>query len=549
MKSRHKLSSYFPPSKLINHVTAATTAMSTEEVTKQKVASDQEDNTQDIIPATTNCCTKYCTKVKQRFLHFVCNDPYFKKWAEKSTIHGVDHVFIGQSFIRRSLWLLVLLGPLFLCFCGVRNRSITFSHRPTVTTVTVQRNENGLPFPAVTICNLNPVQKSYADERNISDTLRFLLNADLALLSGLPASFQQEECYDILNKTKGVQSNLTIYDIYKEGVIPSTTFIQSCIFGNGNDCRSDLQLVLTTSGPCYTFNGYHNEPDKIVKSTGFRYGLRMIINISQSEYIQSDNGDAGIKVVLHNRSKVPDPDASGIAIPPGQHAYVAIYPERLVSCPELLECASEHTSLEFFPQRKYSLSACRINEYYKRSLETCGCTDIAEPSVSTQNCTLNSSCCLAEALMTTKQALKCLPGCDKFVYKPSVSYSKYPSIVLAKDISSFFMNQSPEVIESNILALNVYFGSLHTTLSKTELTFGSTALIADIGGLFALFLGVSIISLIKIIFLFFDEIKRIFCPRRFRTAMEWFDLKVCNAITINNDIVDGMNEIVNTIAL
>ena len=532
----------------------ATTAMSAEEplpvtkVTKEKVPSEQED-TQDITPATTNCCTKSCTKGKQTFRRFVHTDPYFKKWAEKSTIHGVEHVFIGQSFIRRSLWSLVFLGALIGCFYGIIDRSIIFSHQPTATTVTVEKNENGLPFPAVTICNLNPVQKSYADERNISDTLRFLLNADLALLSGLPASFQQEECYDILNKTKGVQSNLTIYDIYKEGVIPSTTFIQSCIFGNGNDCRSDLQLVLTTSGPCYTFNGYHNEPDKIVKSTGFRYGLRMIINISQSEYIQSDNGDAGIKVVLHNRSKVPDPDASGIAIPPGQHAYVAIYPERLVSCPELLECASEHTSLEFFPQRKYSLSACRINEYYKRSLETCGCTDIA--SVSTQNCTLNSSCCLAEALMTTEQALNCLPGCDEFVYKPSVSYSKYPSIVLAKDISSFFMNENPEVIESNILALNVYFGSLHTTLSKTEFTYGFTALTADIGGLFALFIGASIISLIEIIFLFFDEIKRIFCPRKFRTAVEWFDLKVYNAITIDNinDNVDGVNGIVNTTAL
>ena len=531
-------------------MTAATTAMSTDEVTKQKVASDQEDNTQDITPATTNCCTKYYTKVKWTFLHFVYNDPYFKKWAKKSTIHGVDHVFIGQSFIRRSLWSLVLLGVLFLCFCGVRNRSITFSHRPTATTVTVQRNENGLPFPAVTICNLNPVQKSYADNHNISDTLRFLFNSDLALLSGLPASFQQEECYNILNKTKGVQSNLTIYDIYKEGVISSETFILSCIFGNRNDCRNDLQLVLTTSGPCYTFNGYNDEPNKTVNSTGFRYGLRMILNISQSDYIQSGNGDAGIKVVIHNHSEVPDPDASGIAIPPGQHAYVAMYPVRFVSRPELLECASEHTSLEFFPQRKYSLSACRINEYYKRSLETCGCTDIAEPSVSTQNCTLNSSCCLVEALMTTEQALKCLPGCDEFVYKPSVSYSKYPFDVLPKDITPFF-NQTSEIIESNILALNVYFGSLHTTVSKTEFTYGFTALISDIGGLFALFIGVSIISLIEIIVLFFDEIKRIFCPRKVRTAVEWFDLKVYNAITIDNinDNVDGLNGIVNTTAL
>ena len=528
----------------------ASTAMSTEEslpvtkVTKEKVPSEQED-TQDITPATTNCCTKSCTKGKQTFLRFVHTDPYFKKWAEKSTIHGVEHVFIGRSFIRRSFWSLVVLGALIFCFYGIICRSIIFSRRPTATTVTVEKNENGLPFPAVTICNLNPVQKSYADEHNISDTLRFLFNADLALLSGLPASFQQEECYDILNNTKGVQSNLTIYDIYKEGVIPSTTFIQSCIFGNGNDCRNDLQLVLTTSGPCYTFNGYNDEPNKTVKSTGFRYGLRMIINISQSDYIQSGNGDAGIKVVIHNRSEVPDPDASGIAIPPGQHAYVAIYPEQLLSRPELLECASEQTSLEFFPQRKYSLSACRINEYYKRSLETCGCTDIAETSVSTQNCTLNSSCCLAEALMTTEQALKCLPGCDEFVYKPSVTYSKYPSIVLAKDISSFFMNQSPEVIESNILALNVYFGSLHTTLAKTEFTDGFTALISDIGGLFALFIGASIISLVEIIVLFFDEIKRIFCLRKVRAAVEWFDLKVYNAIAIN-DNVDG---IVNTTAL
>ena len=535
----------------------ANTAMSTEEslpvtkVTKEKVPSEQEDETQDITPSTTNCCAKCCTKGKRTCLHFVYTDPYFKKWAEKSTIHGVDHVFIGQSYIRRSLWLLFFLGALGGCFYGIVDRSIIFSRRPTATTVTVEKNENGLPFPAVTICNLNPVQKSYADDQNISDTLRFLFNADLALLSGLPASFRQEECYNILNKTEGVQSNLTIYDIYKEGVISPKTFIQSCIFGNGNDCRDDFDLVLTTSGPCYTFNGYKSESDKIIRSTGFRFGLRIILNIEQSDYIQSGNGDAGIKVVLHSRSEVPDPDASGIAIPPGQHAYVAMYPEQLVSRPELLECASERTSLEFFPQRNYSLSACRINEYYKRSHETCGCTDIAEPSsVSTQNCTLASSCCLAEALMTTEQALNCLPGCDEFVYKPSVSYSKYPSAVLAKDISSFFINQTSEMIENNILALNVYFGSLHTTLSKTEFTYGLTALTADIGGLLALFIGASVISLIEIIFLFFDEIKRIFCPRKVRTAVEEFELKVHNAVgNIYSDNVNSLNGIVNTTAV
>ena len=519
-----------------------------QEVTKKKVASEQEDNTQDITPSTTNCCTNYCSKGKRTCLRFVYTDPYFKKWADKSTIHGVDHVFIGQSCIRRSLWLLVFLGALGGCFYGIVDRSIIFSRRPTATTVTVKENENGLPFPAVTICNLNPVQKSYADEHNISDTLRFLFNADLALLSGLPDSFRQEECYNILNKTKGVQSELTIYDIYKEGVISPKTFIQSCIFGNGNDCRDDFDLVLTTSGPCYTFNGYksesdsyNNEFDMMVRSTGFRFGLRMILNIEQSDYIQSGNGDAGIKVVLHNRSEVPDPDASGIAISPGKHAYIAMYPEQLVSRPELLECASENTHLQFFPQKKYSLSACRMNEYYKRSLEICGCTDIAEFPVSTQNCTLNSSCCLAETLMTTEQALKCLPGCDEFVYKPSVSYSKYP----------FDVNQTSEMIENNILALNVYFGSLHTTVSKTEFIYGFTALASDIGGVFALFIGASIISLIEIIFLFFDEIKRIFCPRKVRTAIEKLDSKFRNAIAIDNihDNKDRVNGLVNTTTL
>lgn len=455
------------------------------------------------------CCKACCN------LPLFCKDRLLAKWADSSTIHGVDHIFSGKSKIRRLLWAFIVLAAIGGCLYTIIDRSIYFHSRPTVTTVTAVPHRDGVTFPSVTICNLSPIRRSYADSHNITEFLRYFLYTDSLLFED---QFRGESCRTLLTDSDDTGVSLTLREVFVNGRFRndgSFPFIQSCYFGdthNVTNCLSTLQPMLTPSGLCYTFNASLDSTP--VRSVGQRYGLRMVLNISQSEYIQSANSDAGIKVSIHNRHEIPTPELTGISVSPGSHATIALFPHTRSTDRRITDCNPLDFSLEFFPQRSYSASACRLNEYFKKSIELCGCTDIADniptsgPYSTARNCTVQDTCCLYDAYIASDQdALNCKPVCDDTTYDPSVSYSQFPSNSAA-NVISLFSQISTQVLESNILAVNVYLGSLETIVSRTEYSYDVSALFADIGGALALFVGASIISFVELFVLCFDETKR-----------------------------------------
>lgn len=266
-----------------------------------------------------------------------------------------------------------------------------------------------------------------------------------------------------------------------------------------------LRTTLTPRGLCYTFNGDPASQPLLVKSVGERFGLRMIFNVSQSDYIHSINGDAGIKVSVHTRDERPDPLLNGISVPPHSHASIALYPIRSISKPKITRCAPTNTQLSYFPGLSYTTSGCQMNEHFEQSLSQCGCVDVAESTAT--DCTVEDICCLYdEGTSTDALNSTCLPACDNMIYTSSVSYSQYPSDVTVSLLTSF-SSQSAESINDNILSFNIYFGSLHTIVTNTDYTYLWSGLLADIGGQLALFVGASVISFMELVLLCFDETK------------------------------------------
>ena len=81
---------------------------------------------------------------------------------------------------------------------------------------------------------------------------------------------------------------------------------------SGRVCNaSHFTPVFTKLGLCYTFNAGENETVLFAESTGTRSGLSLVINIHQSEYVSSDNFDAGVKVAVHPQTEPPLPDDIG----------------------------------------------------------------------------------------------------------------------------------------------------------------------------------------------------------------------------------------------
>ena len=107
---------------------------------------------------------------------------------------------------------------------------------------------------------------------------------------------------------------------------------------------------------------------------------------------------------------------------------------------------------------------------------------------------------------------ECPLECESVTYITSVSMSDYPSTNYAERLvqNSFIQNKfenrtdvSIEELRNNLLAINVYYGKLNyksfQESAKTEIV----DLVSNIGGTIGLFLGVSFLSFIEIIDLFF----------------------------------------------
>ena len=68
----------------------------------------------------------------------------------------------------------------------------------------------------------------------------------------------------------------------------------------GEECKeNDIRSKIEDMGQCFSFN---TDRDNILKTskTGAEFGLRLVLNIEQYEYIRGPSTDAGIKVWIHN---------------------------------------------------------------------------------------------------------------------------------------------------------------------------------------------------------------------------------------------------------
>ena len=148
-----------------------------------------------------------------------------------------------------------------------------------------------------------------------------------------------------------------------------------CVFA-GRVCNaSHFTPVFTKLGLCYTFNAGENETVHFAESTGTRSGLSLLLNIHQSEYVSSDNFDAGVKVAVHPQTEPPLPDDIGVGVPPGRNAFISLRQKDILdNTRRNCQGKSETSSFDFLRNKyNYSTSSCLVDCLLTSISENCGC--------------------------------------------------------------------------------------------------------------------------------------------------------------------------------
>ena len=297
----------------------------------------------------------------------------FRKYIENTTTHGVVRIFTGKSKARRLFWAIVVIFAAGFCLYNIVDQMILYAEDPTVTMVSQKENPGGIAFPAVTICNLNPFKKSvYESMVDMS-----ALSAILSLYTNLRSETCFNETFiDILN-----QGNVSYRHIQKVARHQAVDLIVSCTFA-GEECNhTDFSEVLTRLGYCYTFNSGRIADRPLLKSRGIgtRYGLSLILNVQQYEYLDWQlRLDAGVKVAVHSQEQPPVPDDIGIAIAPGRNMFIGIRQKNVTDTSDVGRrgrCRKEGTFNFFQDKFQYSSLSCLLDCFFTNITEECGCID------------------------------------------------------------------------------------------------------------------------------------------------------------------------------
>ena len=461
--------------------------------------------------SSPGCCAKGCS--------CKCRNKYVSKWLDDTTVHGIVHVFKSKSPVRRILWSIIFLAAAGYCLSNIIDRALYFASSPTSTTVSIELSDNQV-FPTVTICNLNPVKRSFVEPHGLKGLLRLTYQptTELSNISQLYNS-----CQMLSNNINSSIRALLVEEVYLQGQLPLDEFILECTFGASfKECKNDFVPIITNLGYCYSFN--IKEPLKYVQTTGTRAGLYLLINIDQTyEYIASFNGNAGIRIAIHPQGILPEPDERGIAIPPGKNGYISLKTIYTDDQTKKSQCNSHDSSLEYFPNFTYSVSSCRANSELKNNVKHCNCIDPRAnhfpPNIN--KCTIADLCCGLSSLFVLDSS-QCQPSCRKKEYQALVSYADFPSLDVGLSIANRY-NISIDQVYQDILAVNIYFEDLAITKSETTNSYSFVALLSDIGGQLGLFVGASVISMLEIGLLLFDIFKDLILNRTCRKKTREID--------------------------
>ncbi|CAB4063054.1 ASICN [Lepeophtheirus salmonis] len=239
-----------------------------------------------------------------------------------------------------------------------------------------------IPFPAVTICNMNKILKSQVNKidklakmypNNDTYKIEKLLVDEICATSVAPDEKKEGNKTMRGNnkkKHKQILDGATFHHYLKELSVSCKDMVLRCHFGGIKyDCSHMFTDVVTDDGKCCAFNimpdevmfrhfprnptaeknwkdwtpqdGYKNKPSqknilfgempRRTSSPGLTMGLSVLLNVQENEYYCTGSESVGFKILLHSPVDHPEMVDFGFGLPPGSENFISLLPSYIHS--------------------------------------------------------------------------------------------------------------------------------------------------------------------------------------------------------------------------
>ncbi|XP_046584648.1 amiloride-sensitive sodium channel subunit alpha-like [Haliotis rubra] len=484
---------------------------------------------------------------------------FFTYFAESTSFMGIPKIWASPRLVFKIMWTLFFLGATTVMIIQLVELFTTFYKYPVKTSVKL--GFTALPFPAVTICNMNPIKLSKAK----------LLSCELQKTLEIPTEYQSEECVNITNTVDLSEFTETEYvcdesGCYEEEAGGLDTFyvrrelianylaaeypevrkdvghhlesmlIECSLNGRSCDASKFTTFLSNDLGNCFTLRSKGLQATK----SGPESGLSMVINLESEEFIETFKTGYGLRVVIHDNGTRPFPGSEGFTVSAGSETSIALKLVRNDSTTRGGDYGKCNDSLIF--KKKFGVAyterACR--EFCQRNLviDICKCRpeDESQLNSSVKICNTNKEWNCQDRVQNKYvvdsgkgvDTCKCGTPCVEKVYQTTFSSRQWPVLRHIRALEQQACKIEPEspkcsyssydfenvdIRTSSFLKLKVYFHSLNFESVKEEPFYDTERFLSDIGGTMGLWIGASVLSLAEFLEILFELIFWCFCPR------------------------------------
>uniref|UniRef100_A0AC35TYL5 Degenerin unc-8 n=1 Tax=Rhabditophanes sp. KR3021 TaxID=114890 RepID=A0AC35TYL5_9BILA len=305
-------------------------------------------------------------------------------------------------------------------------------------------------------------------------------------------------------------------------------FVLRCSF-NSEDCdlKRDFQLHMDPEyGNCYTFNFNDSVELKSSRSgpayrtasrPGPMYGLRLLLNVDQSDYMPTTEA-SGVRLVVHEQDQEPFPDTFGYSAPTGFVSSFGLKTKLL----QRLDTPYGQCSDTFRPEgyiyaEHYSPEGCYRNCFQHMILSNCGCGDPRFPlgNDTYKPCDARDPVqrsCLTNLTNTLggfhhlQEDCHCVQPCTEYAFEAAYSAAAWPALNFnigadCPAVESITNDSSAckEYYRLHTAYIEIYYEQLNFEMLKETAGYTLVNLFSAFGGNIGLWIGFSIITVLEVL--------------------------------------------------
>ncbi|XP_053674695.1 sodium channel protein Nach-like [Anopheles nili] len=470
-------------------------------------------------------------------------------FCENSSLHGLRYIGRNRTApsntLLRFLWSVIALVSLGFTMMLGNSAWDQFRSNPTLTTIeTTSYPVSLIPFPSVTLCNINKIHATKAEELG-KKLMEFGMNESDAIdvLYTIPRLIDYPIDQPIERRILDLEEFLQAkgYDAERmafEVAPPCETMMVHCFWLMQDiPCSKLFRRTKIFAGYCCSFNvdGFlepvftrpknPNRTENIyVSGIGKGEGLSVLVDIGERFYTASERFSNGIEVFVHRSFDFPDFSDYTTIVQRGMETDLSILPSIVAASPSLRTvplavrgCAfgDEGNSTTSVP---YTYSNC-MNECETRYIAgMCSCIPLFKQTVELQEvlqvpiCGFRDLTCLLNikqhVTFTSENVGEMIASDSRFINVvcncyPSCTIEKNEVLAIQNTVSKPQHNKyKPEFNFTAYGVLHVHFRSTSCLKYKREPFVTWQTLVATFGGIFGLCMGGSILSLVEMLYHF-----------------------------------------------